>query len=147
MKLRNLAQKTIDADSQRRRNGGTREQVPVPLSGIEFVRRWSRHILPANFVKSRRFGGYSNRHRLAYLEQCRELLNQAGPPQPTADADAIPDAADDSRGTLEQSSTSEYDGPACAECGQVLLCIARNPRPSWRDIMASPRRPRWYDDG
>jgi hypothetical protein len=124
--------------------GGTREQIPVPLSGVEFVRRWSRHILPAGFVKTRHYGGYSNRHRQAYLEQCRELLNSASQHEPAA-GDSL-DAADD-RETLESSSTSENDGQACAECGQVLQCIAGNPRPSWYDIMASRKRPKWYDDG
>jgi hypothetical protein len=71
-------------------------------------------------------------------------LNSASQHEPAA-GDSL-DAADD-RETLEPSSTSEYDGQACAECGQALQCIAGNPRPSCYDIMASRKRPKWYDDG
>ena len=55
-------------------HGGSDETEEVPLSGVEFVRRWSLHILPKGFTKSRRFGGYSNHHRQRYIAECRELL-------------------------------------------------------------------------
>ncbi|HUG67187.1 MAG TPA: transposase, partial [Pirellulaceae bacterium] len=45
-----------------------------PLSGIEFMRRWSLHILPKGFTKTRSYGGFSCRHRQDYLQRCRQLL-------------------------------------------------------------------------
>jgi hypothetical protein len=39
------------------------KQKPTNLSGVEFLRRFCQHILPMRFVKIRRFGIYSSRHR------------------------------------------------------------------------------------
>jgi len=36
---------------------------PIKLSGVEFLRRFCLHILPLRFVKIRRYGIYSSRHR------------------------------------------------------------------------------------
>lgn len=51
--------------------------------GSEFVRRWCLHILPKGYAKSRRFGGYSGRHRQRYITECRELLGSV-PAEPAA---------------------------------------------------------------
>ncbi len=37
-----------------------KQQTPVKLSGVEFTRRWSLHILPKGFTRTRYFGGYSS---------------------------------------------------------------------------------------
>ncbi len=39
------------------------KQKPVTLDGVEFLRRFSQHILPHRFVKIRRYGIYSSRAR------------------------------------------------------------------------------------
>ncbi len=49
------------------------ERVNVSYSGVEFVRRWSLHILPKGFTRSRFFGGWSNTRRKAYSRACDEL--------------------------------------------------------------------------
>lgn len=54
--------------------GGESKQVPIILTTVEFVRRWCLHVLPHGFTKSRRFGGWSNRHREFYLEKCRKCI-------------------------------------------------------------------------
>ena len=54
--------------------GGDRRQVPITLSSVEFVRRWSLHILPKGYTKTRRYGGWSNRRRDDYLEHWGRLL-------------------------------------------------------------------------
>ena len=56
-------------------HGGSKETEKIPLSGVEFVRRWSLHILPKGYTKTRRFGGYSNHHRKRYIPECLELLD------------------------------------------------------------------------
>ena len=48
-------------------HGGSDETEEIRLSGAEFVRRWSLHILPKGFTRSRRFGGYSSHHRKRYI--------------------------------------------------------------------------------
>jgi len=50
------------------KTGGSRETEAMTVSGVEFVRRWSLHILPKGFTKTGRYGGYSNRHRQRYFD-------------------------------------------------------------------------------
>ncbi|NQV28099.1 MAG: transposase [Rhodopirellula sp.] len=72
-------------------------QDPADLlngSGSEFVRRWALHILPQDYTKTRRYGGYSNRHRARYLTACRELLSTAEPaPPPPENQSAVTQAS------------------------------------------------------
>jgi hypothetical protein len=49
--------------------GTGNKSVPYTLHGVEFTRRWSLHILPKGFVKSRCFGGFSCRRRATYLHR------------------------------------------------------------------------------
>jgi len=63
---------TFWARGQDKQSGNQRQ--PYTLTGAEFTRRWTLHILPKGFVKSRCFGGFSCRHRKAYLRRCRLLL-------------------------------------------------------------------------
>jgi len=44
-------------------------QKPITLGGVEFLRRFCRHILPLRFVKIRRYGIYSSRARAAAARQ------------------------------------------------------------------------------
>ncbi len=55
-------------------SGGSDEAEEVCIPGVEFVRRWAMHILPQGYTKTRRCGGYSNRHQKRYMTTCRELL-------------------------------------------------------------------------
>ena len=92
---------------------------PLELPGVEFVRRWSLHILPQGFTKSRGYGGFSCTQREAYLDRCRALF------QSTTD-----DVED------KQPSPWEADEgprpPTCPRCQIELECIAFRSRPSWR---------------
>ncbi len=49
------------------------------LDGPTFCRSFLQHVLPAGFVRIRRYGLLSNRVRKPLLERCRELLG-ANPP-------------------------------------------------------------------
>ncbi len=113
--------------------GCAARQVPVTLSGIEFTRRWSLHILPKGFTKARRYGGYSNRRRKSYLRRCRELLGASSQPtaQPIPEAEADPESAPS----------------CCPRCGVPLTCVGDTGRPDWSRVMDSPHRPLWYRDG
>jgi len=42
---------------------------PFTLRGREFVRRWSMHILPKGYTRSRSYGGYHSQKRKEYLER------------------------------------------------------------------------------
>jgi len=48
--------------------------VEHTIPGVEFVRRWSLHILPKGFTRCRRYGGYHGSRSTSYLETCRDLL-------------------------------------------------------------------------
>ena len=88
---------------------------PFELSGKEFVRRWSMHILPKGYTCSRCFGGYHNGKRKEYLHCCRELL------------------AVTSRQPLQREH-SEPTPPKCPRCKIEMDCIEQQKRPSWQQV-------------
>lgn len=96
-------------------------QVPVEVSGHEFVRRWAMHILPKGFTKSRYYGGYHPSKRKDYLQDCRRLL----PPVKSLQSQ-----------TSEQESIGQQEeyAPNCPRCESPMLCVAFRPRPSWKDV-------------
>jgi len=49
----------------------------MTLSAMEFLRRWTQHVLPRGFVKVRHYGLWSNRQREQRLALCRRLLVEA----------------------------------------------------------------------
>ena len=105
---------------------------PFSLPGVEFVRRWSMHILPKGFTKTRCYGGFSCRHRQDYLQRCRQLLRiaapEAEPPSPPPPEDASPETT-----------------RRCPRCLAKLVCVASTPRPSWRDLFRDQATcPLWY---
>ena len=94
------------------------------LNGRAFVRRWTMHILPKGFIRSRSYGGYHNGKRDAYLQQCRDLL---AAPEPSMQ--------------LEQSKVAETPMEAeaevqrkCPQCQESLTIVSYERRPSWRKI-------------
>ena len=60
---------------------GNRRQV-VGLDGVEFLRRFSLHVLPKGFIRIRYFGLLAARNRAAALSHCRQLLAAASTPDP-----------------------------------------------------------------
>jgi hypothetical protein len=127
---------------QARRNekstdGDSPKQVHVTLDGVEFVRRWSLHILPKGFVKVRRYGGFSNRRCEAYLELCRELLGLA--------VVATDPAEEVNDGEFEEPE--EVCRDKCPKCNESMITLVHQNRPSWSDTMSGLARPTWYRDG
>lgn len=92
---------------------------PVEVSGAEFVRCWSMHILPKGFTKARYYGGYHSSKRAAYLKLSRELL----PPPPSEPTRQVEAGEDAGRPSLK-----------CPRCQTDMICIASQRRPSWRDV-------------
>jgi len=89
---------------------------PFELPGSEFLRRWSMHILPKGYTRSRRFGGYHGGKRKEYLSRCRELLPIPGcPPTPPPEG-------------------TEASLPRCPRCNVQMRCIERQRRPSWKEV-------------
>jgi len=90
-----------------------------PLKGTEFVRRWTMHILPKGYTRSRAYGGYHGTKRAAYLERCRKLLEIT---------------AEDFAKTADPLDCREPSEPTCPHCEIPMVCIFRQSRPSWKRI-------------
>jgi hypothetical protein len=105
--------------------GGSRECVPVRLTLPEFVRRWSLHILPKGYVKTRRFGGWSNHHCERDLSHCRKLI-----------------------GTKKETKVCDPIEPqgrcCCPQCGEAMTLRAEQTQPSWRELSENGLWPWWY---
>ena len=99
--------------------GGNRSER-FSLKGTEFVRRWTMHILPKGYTRSRSYGGYHGTKRAVYLARCRELLGIAVDDDPARTDDPIDDR--------------EASGPTCPHCEIAMQCIGQQARPSWRKI-------------
>lgn len=115
-------------------HGGSDETEEVELSAVEFVRRWSMHILPKGFTKTRGFGGWSNHHSKRFTDECRSLL-QAQCPELATDSTPLTD-----------EEQSESKGRPCAVCGEPMERIGSIERYSWRGVFEydSEYRPEWY---
>jgi len=109
-------------------------QVPVSLPAIEFMRRWTLHILPKGFTKARCYGGWGNRRREAYQQQCARL--QPVPPStPANHAEALP--------PVLESPVDQV--PKCPRCGAAMDLESDTRRPSWQELFYSPDHPRWME--
>jgi hypothetical protein len=122
--------------------GGEAQQVPITISTVEFTRRWSLHILPKGFTKTRRYGGWSNTRRSAYVERCSHLLDASNAPlSPEAEAFGPFEPLD------EDSEVPAQSHPPCQRCGAAMIPQGIQEHPtklSWRHVMASRHRPWWY---
>ncbi len=106
----------------RQGKGKKRYPKPLPLPGVEFVRRFLMHVLPRGFHRVRYYGLLSNSNR-EELALCRRLVTehdtartpQCEPPDPK----------------------SSDQPPSCPSCGEgVLLLWDREDPPSWRELLA-----------
>jgi len=119
--------------------GDRQDMIPVCLSGEEFVRRWSLHILPRGLVKTRRYGGWSNRHQQSYRKRCEALLN--------ADATGSEELCAAVAVEADPSKTETPDDACCPHCGTPMPLQTSTDRPSWRLLLGSAARPIWYESG
>jgi hypothetical protein len=106
----------------------------MTLTGEEFLRRFSLHILPDRFVRIRYYGLFANRHREKMVGLCRSLLPGAPPPPK-------PDSGD------WQQRLERLTGVApttCPVCGERALRLIEELLPAslrWRDLERPPPAP------
>ena len=87
------------------------------VCGLRFMQRWTLHILPKGFTRSRSFGGYHGSKRKAYLQRCHQVLGHTD----TTDEDTTPPTALDA----EPDSPSESPLSAlCVEADMDPLCTS-----------------------
>ncbi len=115
--------------------GGDRRQVPLSMGLPEFLRRWSLHVLPKDFTKVRRFGGWSNRRCASYLERCAIMMDSAG--VPLGESALQFDPADWMDSTEAAHDDSSPQGPACPQCRQPMTPDYWSERPAWREVFAA----------
>ena len=104
----------------------SRRQVLEKLPAIEFVRRWSLHILPKGFTKTRCYGGWSNAQRKAFTLAIQRLA-----PVVEARCETLASA---SEALQERSEEAAFRCPKC-QLPMALTCL--EPRPSWREIFGN----------
>ena len=110
-------QVTFWARSPDKQQGNPPEELE--LGGPEFVRRWTMHILPKNYTRSRSYGQFHGSQRKAYLAQARQALN-------------IPDVDAEPTASLEELEAANL--PRCPHCDIPMDRIEATSRPSWRDV-------------
>jgi hypothetical protein len=111
------ARPKVNASNQPRRT--RREPEPFTLKCLEFVRRWTIHILPKGFTRTRRYGGFSGAKCKDYIPQCVALLKIQ--PEELEQARSVP-------------SATERQPLKCARCQCELVLLNHTPRPSWRIV-------------
>lgn len=112
------------------------ERVKETYSGVEFVRRWTLHILPKGFTRSRFYGGWSNIRRKAFGKCCDELS-----PVSTR----VPELTTKLVAEEEDSPPTSKKCPKC-ECSMEIE--SSTDRPSWRELFYGEYQPTWWrNDG
>lgn len=133
-----------------KRVGGEREQVPVTIPTLEFMRRWCEHIQPQQLTKTGYFGGWCSRKRTEYQATCRRLLGKVTGDEIDEDERAqaagelpSPDGPD-----ADSSVTSETGARLqCSACdGHSLRLVSQTPKPAWSRVLThlDERCPEWY---
>ena len=130
-----------------KKTGGDDEVEPIRLRGAEFVRRWSLHILPNGYTKTRRFGGYWNGRRKNYIAECRDLLAVANGVETQLPERPTERCAQSSPDPIGHDPICHDDkAPCCPKCKLKMRWIEFERKESWRIILHSPVRPHWYRD-
>jgi hypothetical protein len=80
-------------------------QKPVPLTGVEFLRRFCQHVFPKGFVRIRRFGIYS--------PNVMRRINQQLPPQQKVGDDSQPPEA---KGPCTSDDSAGPGPDICPKC-------------------------------
>jgi hypothetical protein len=106
-------------------------QVKVSLNTTEFVRSWTLHILPKGFTKVRSYGGWSNRRREQYQQQCAQL-QPAPATTPTVPAEP------------PQEPQAE-EVRKCPKCDAAMELESNERRPRWRELFYGPDHPQWME--
>jgi Putative transposase/Transposase zinc-binding domain len=90
--------------------GGPKE---LTLSAVEFLRRWTEHVLPRGFVAARHYGLLANRGREEKLALCRRLL------WPLAYV------------AVAVTPARSAEASACPRCGCGPMVLAGEVPPAW----------------
>lgn len=109
----------------------TRGEGSCTIAPHEFIRRFLRHVLPAQFVKMRHYGLLAPANVNTRLRRAAALLVEPGnaPPAPSLDPS---DAATDTDGEPHGESTARLTRPRCPRCGASALILVGTRRTGYR---------------
>ena len=116
-------ERNSERPKSRKRRRKKKRSRPYEISGREFVRRWSMHLLPKGFTRSRSYGGYHPSKRANYLLQTRTALALTDEPEITDTATEI---------ATENDMPPAV--PTCCHCKTEMICIENHARPSWKQV-------------
>lgn len=106
----------------------------MALDGVEFVRRFLQHVLPAGFVRIRHSGFLANRSRDDKLARCRALLGQPSSPPATPLDEAALEPCVAGEGREGGADAAAESLPGCPACGvgrmRVVVATPRLPPPT-----------------
>lgn len=108
--------------------GGERQQIPIKLIQIEFARRWSLHVLPSGYTRTRRFGGWSNTKRAEFLELLAKQLCATDVPLAKGATDFGP-MEDLTEGAQAAEDQENRGAEPCQSCGGSLIPHSTQPKP------------------
>lgn len=97
----------------RYRDNAAGGQRSMTLDGVEFLRRFLLHVLPAGFVRIRYYGLLANRYRAQNLARCRALLGAVAP------GEVVPSAPQ----ATESRPTDANERDRCTRCGVGRLRV------------------------
>jgi len=108
------------------------ERVKVTYSGVGFVQRWTLHILPNGFTRSRFYGGWSNTRRKTYQGDSNKLSTK-----PT-----LKQAPKNSQGLVDEP---ELQAPAmkCPKCKSEMELETSTYRPRWSELFYGKHGHSW----
>ena len=87
----------------------------MTLGGVEFLRRFLQHVLPAGFVRIRHFGFLANRARAERLTRCRAALN--------IESLQPPNSVERPVATREPGDNTREEPRGCPACGVGRMTI------------------------
>jgi hypothetical protein len=98
----------------------TKDGKRIAVTGEQFLRLWTQHVLPAGFVKIRHYGLMASAHAKTKLAKARALLESTSTPAVATVASwTWQDALDDWRRWMRE--LTGIDVEACPRCGQPAL--------------------------
>jgi len=116
-------------NSQQKSSSGMNPSRPYRLNGRQFMQRWTMHILPKGFTRSRCYGGFHGSKRKNYLQKCGELLPTPSDESSDTETSEIKETSETTDGSEDSSNERQ-----CPHCESALELIHYKPRPSWREI-------------
>ncbi len=105
--------------------GNKRRRMTLGL--VEFIRRFSQHVLPRGFVRIRHYGFLANRVRAKLLALCRNFLQDPNEPESLQDSSVAPAPA-----------TKTTDGNHCSHCGAAMQRLESFGPQSTREYQPRP---------